>query len=181
MKIEISDFYKQKGYTHGYEWINKENRKMISLFVNNKPGTLMTYAKYLFTSHYEIDVQKGCDVDHINGDKTDDRIENLQIISGRYNRQKDHQVSEKVILTCPICGQEFMFDKHNLAFKNNPTCSKKCGYIKTSKTLTNRKLKNVSKEEIEELLKLKLTCKEIAKRLNMSTNTLKKYRQDFNI
>ena len=40
----------------------------------------MSYAKYLYTSHYKCDVAKGDQVDHINGDKMDDRIENLQVV-----------------------------------------------------------------------------------------------------
>lgn len=48
----------------------------------------MSYAKYLYTSYYKVDINKGDEIDHINGDKMDDRIENLQIISGTYNRQK---------------------------------------------------------------------------------------------
>ena len=181
MKIEISDFYKEKGYSHGYKWVNKENRVMVSLFFNKKPGTLMTYAKYLFTSHNKIDIQKGYEVDHINGDKTDDRLENLQIITSKYNRQKDHAVAEMVIRICPICGKEFLFPKRNLPFKKNPTCSKKCGYLKVSKNLTGRKNIKISKEEIEDVLKLKLTVKESTKKLNISPNTLTKYKKIYNI
>ena len=41
----------------------------------------MLYSRYLYTSHYKCDIAKGDEVDHINGDKSDDRIENLQVIS----------------------------------------------------------------------------------------------------
>ena len=71
------------------------------------------------------------EVDHINGDKLDDRIENLQVISGTYNRQKDHKHKEMVMCICPVCGKEFLFEKRNLPFTPNPCCSRKCGGIKS--------------------------------------------------
>lgn len=37
----------------------------------------MSYAKYLYTSHYECDIADGDQVDHIDNDKTNDTIENL--------------------------------------------------------------------------------------------------------
>jgi endogenous inhibitor of DNA gyrase (YacG/DUF329 family) len=131
MKEEISEFYKEKGFNTVYVNINKEPRRVATL---RKPdGTLlsMSYAKYLYTSHHYCDVDKTDNVDHINGDKMDDRIENLQVISGRYNRQKDHKQKEMLILTCPVCGEEFLFEKRNLSTRPNPCCSRRCGGIKS--------------------------------------------------
>ena len=94
MKGKVTDYYKEKGFNAVYININKEPRRVATL---RKPdGTLlsMSYAKYLYTSHHYCDVDKTDNVDHINGDKMDDRIENLQVISGRYNRQKDHKQKE---------------------------------------------------------------------------------------
>lgn len=78
-----------------------------------------------------VDVDKDCNVDHINGDRMDDRIENLQIVSSVYNKQKDHARKEMVLLECPVCGQEFLFPKCNLPFKSFPCCSRRCGGIKS--------------------------------------------------
>lgn len=61
----------------------------------------------------------------------DDRIENLQIISGVYNRQKDHKSKEMVLLKCPVCNEEFLYEKRNLKFHSNPCCSRRCGGIKS--------------------------------------------------
>ena len=88
MKEDISDFYKEKGFNVVYININKEPRRVATL---KKPdGTMMSmsYAKYLYTSYYKCDINKDDNIDHINGNKMDDRIENLQVISGKYNRQK---------------------------------------------------------------------------------------------
>ncbi len=131
MKIEISDYYRQKGYKYVYVIMNKEPRRMAIL---RKPdGTMKTisYAKYLYTSHYKCDVMDGDHVDHINADKLDDRIENLQVISAEYNIKKDKKGREMVEMVCPVCGSKFLFEKRNIPFRNNPCCSRRCGGIKS--------------------------------------------------
>lgn len=131
MIIEISNYYKNRGYVTAYLAINKEPRRVCTL--RKADGTMisMSYAKYLYTSYYNCNVSKYDHVDHINGDKMDDRIENLQVISGKYNRQKDHKIKEMVICICPVCGKEFLIEKRNLPFKSNPCCSRRCGGIKS--------------------------------------------------
>lgn len=131
MKEEISEYYKSKGYTTLYVAINKEPRRVATLRDNNGNMTSMSYAKYLYTSYYKCDVDKENNVDHINGDKMDDRIENLQVISKRYNIQKDHKRREMVIMVYPVCNKEFLFPKRNLSSRPNPCCSRRCGGIKS--------------------------------------------------
>ena len=131
MRQEISNYYKEKGYTVVYIATNKEPRRVATLRKSNGEMTSMSYAKYLYTSYYQVDVAEGDHVDHINGDKMDDRIENLQVISGTYNRQKDHKRKEMVVLVCPVCNEEFLFPKGNLSTHPNPCCSRKCGGIKS--------------------------------------------------
>ena len=131
MVIEVSDYYKEKGYVIVYLYVNEESRRVCMLRMSDGTMKGMTYAKYLYTSHYKCDVSSGDHVDHINGDKTDDRIENLQVISGIYNRQKDHKHKEMIIRVCPVCGIEFLFNKRNLNSHPNPCCSRRCGGIKS--------------------------------------------------
>ena len=61
----------------------------------------------------------------------DDRIENLQVISRKYNNLKDKKGSERVLRICPVCGQEFLYRKRDLCSHPNPCCSRKCGGIKS--------------------------------------------------
>lgn len=132
MKEEISEYYKEKGFTTLYIAINKEPRRVATLRRSDGSLTSMSYAKYLYTSYYMCDVAEGDHVDHINGNKMDDRIDNLQVISGTYNRQKNKRHKEMLILKCPVCGEEFLFRKSNLSTHPNPCCSRKCGGIKSS-------------------------------------------------
>ena len=131
MVIEVSDFYKNKGYVTAYLAINKEPRRVCTLRKADGTITSMSYAKYLYTSYYNCDVDSYYHIDHINGNKMDDRIENLQKISGTYNRQKDHKHKEMVICICPVCGKEFLFERRNLSTHPNPCCSRRCGGIKS--------------------------------------------------
>lgn len=131
MKEKISKYYEGKGFIAVYVAVNKEPRRVATLRRPDGSMTSMSYAKYLYTSHYMCDVEEGMQVDHINGDKMDDRIENLQVISRAYNAKKDHLRKEMVILVCPVCGEEFLFAKRNLSSHPNPCCSRRCGGIKS--------------------------------------------------
>ena len=91
----------------------------------------MSYDKYLYTSHYKCDIEDGYEVDHINGDKMDDRIENLQILPKEANNLKDRASAQQVVLECPVCHKLFCYLKRNLPFHKNPCCSRRCGGIKS--------------------------------------------------
>lgn len=131
MKEEISDYYKNKGFDVVYIATNKEPRRVATLKTKDGKMTSMSYAKYLYTSYYKIDIANGDQVDHINGNRMDDRIENLQIISRKLNINKSHSKKTFVELKCPVCGKLFLFEKRNLSTHKNPCCSRKCGGIKS--------------------------------------------------
>ena len=131
MVTEVSDYYKEKGVTTVYVNTNKEPRRVATLKYQNGELHSMSYAKYLYTSHYNCEVAEGDEVDHINGDKMDDRIENLQVISRRLNTNKSHPKKVFIELKCPVCGTTFLFEKRNLSSHPNPCCSRRCGGIKS--------------------------------------------------
>lgn len=131
MKEEISEYYKQKGYVVVYINVNKEPRRVATLRKSDGTMNSMSYAKYLYTSYYQCDIASGDEVDHINNDKMDDRIENLQVISKRLNNAKKSIHKEMLLLVCPVCGEKFLFPKRNISTHPNPCCSRKCGGIKS--------------------------------------------------
>lgn len=130
MKIEVSDYYKNK-VKAAYVVTNKEPRRVCIMVYHDGTKHSMSYAKYLYTSYYKCDIPKGEQIDHINNDKMDDRIENLQKVSKEYNLLKDLKRSEMLELTCPVCGKSFLFPSRNLSTHPNPCCSKRCGGIKS--------------------------------------------------
>lgn len=131
MIIDISDYYKEKGYITAYLSINKEPRRVCTLRKLDGSMMSMSYAKYLYTSYYKCDIEKGYQVDHINNDKLDDRVENLQVISQYHNIVKNRKKQERVLLKCPVCGIEFLYPKRNISTHPEPCCSRKCGGIKS--------------------------------------------------
>lgn len=131
MKIEVSEYYKQKGVIAVYVNITKEPRRVATMRYNNGELHSISYAKYLYTSFHKCEVDIEHEVDHINGNKLDDRVENLQVISKRQNNSKKTHKKVFVELTCPVCGDKFIFDKSNLKSHPNPCCSRRCGGIKS--------------------------------------------------
>lgn len=130
MKIEVSDYYKKK-VKAAYVVTNPEPRRVCVMVYWDGSMHSMSYAKYLYTSYYHCDIPKGEQIDHINGNKMDDRIENLQKISKEYNLLKDKEGKKMVELICPVCGQKFLFEARNLSTHPEPCCSRRCGGIKS--------------------------------------------------
>lgn len=72
-------------------------------------------------------------VHHINGDKTDNRPENLQVMSqsdhGKLHRPKQDPLS----MECPVCGKSFEITPHEARWRIKKssvgvaTCSRSCG------------------------------------------------------
>ena len=132
MKIDISDYYKNKGFDVVYVNTNKEPRKVATLRNNTtKEMHSMSYAKYVFTSFYCCEINEGYEIDHINNNKMDDRIENLQVISKTDNIRKSKIPKKMIQLECPVCHKKFWFKLCNLKSHPNPCCSRKCGGIKS--------------------------------------------------
>lgn len=141
MKIELSEYFKKLGYVKGYLVKDKKGRMDIHLIKECKRGgkrKCMAYAKYLWMSHNESEVPEGYQVDHINNDYTDDTIENLQLLTRYDNIKKSAQKSATTEIICPICGKSFMFPNRLLRFRPNPTCSRRCGGIKSHNTAKNK-------------------------------------------
>ena len=56
MVIEVSYYYKEKGYTAAYLAVNKEPRRVCTLRKADGTMTSMSYAKYIYTSYYNCEV-----------------------------------------------------------------------------------------------------------------------------
>lgn len=82
-------------------------------------------------------------VHHINGDRGDNRTENLMLMESQSAHSKLHAEDKKVIKKhiCPICGKEFILSGHQrcylkTGYTSEAYCSKKC-YAKSLDTRMN--------------------------------------------
>ena len=144
MKIEVSKYFSEQGYTAAYKIIDRNGRADVHLVKGGKRDAerkCISYAKYLWMSEHEEEIPEGYEVDHINEDFTDDRLDNLQILSKAENIQKAAKTRYNPMVTrvCPICGKEFEFPRRNLATHPNPCCSRSCGGRMSHITLAARK------------------------------------------
>lgn len=91
-----------------------------------------SYPRYLMEEHLGRVLHDWEHVDHINNDFTDDRIENLQILSQPKNTRKSSKSAEYLSFICPVCFAEFersassYRDKQLKQNKAGPYCSKRC-------------------------------------------------------
>ena len=70
-------------------------------------------------------------VDHIDNNKTNDLIENLQILTPKENNQKSFLKGETLFeFKCPVCKKIFKLTARQ-SHKKEPCCSRKCGGIKS--------------------------------------------------
>ena len=93
----------------------------------------MSLARYMMSVHLGRILEKNEHVDHIDNNKNNDIISNLQILTQKANNEKYSKLHPKkqTEMICPVCGNTFMMDNRFLPFRKNPTCSKSCGYKKS--------------------------------------------------
>ena len=108
----------------------KDGRQHVILY-DGKNRTTISYAKYLMENYLKRKLSKNETVDHINGDFTDNRIENLQILSRADNIRKSAKGRQMIEFNCPICNT-LMIKPLNVV-KNNrkqgksgPYCGRSC-------------------------------------------------------
>lgn len=113
----------------------KEGRFYISLVHKiTKKQTTVSYAKFLYETTFNVKLNKDQFVDHIDDNKSNDVISNLQILSHEDNIKKSLKansiVKEYIVLKCPNC--EIIFtrarNKTHLCKKKNSytACSRQC-------------------------------------------------------
>ena len=129
-------------WAKGYLVINPENRTNVCLVNSSEDRTTISYARYLMCVKLGYYLNSALEVDHIDEDKTNDSIDNLQVLTKSANIAKSN--AKRLInytFTCCICSSTFTLTGKQLGQRRDkltPTCSKTCGYKKTSKTLKNK-------------------------------------------
>lgn len=126
MKIELQEPYKSR-WKKGYLVTNPEQRKTVILYNNKSDRSSVSYARYLMSCSLGRFLTKEEHVDHVNEDKTEDNLNNLQILTPAENIRKSLPEETINTFTCPICGKEFQRTLQRSSGKTNITCSRSCG------------------------------------------------------
>jgi hypothetical protein len=115
-------------------YINNKSRSFI-IRVSNNTKTTQSYPRYLLEQHLNRKLSPDEIVDHINNDFTDNRIENLQILTLKENSIKEMLRPERArklyTFICPNCNKETTKWLNNVKSnhkkgKTGPFCSRKC-------------------------------------------------------
>ena len=190
MKIDLeypfTELYKA-GYTH----VSSEGRRYITLrkFNGGIDGT--SYARYLMSVKLGRFLTNQEEVDHIDENRTNDDINNLQILTPEQNREKQrlhyiNNVQQKFDLACPYCGKDFTLTERDMKMKfdyfhkNNGSgliyCSSSCNAKYNSDTNPiGRPTDEDLIQRIKSLRRHGLSSYKIADELKISRNTVMKY------
>jgi hypothetical protein len=183
MLIELQEPFRplwQKGYLRE----EPDGRKYLSLY--NSPGnqTSISYARYLMCVHLGYLLSPDLEVDHRNDDKTDDRIDNLQVLTKEQNLAKEHQrrFEEGVLYGCycAYCNLPFLITpgERNKRLKESKSGLAFCCH-EHSRLYFPPPGKNVldqdTKDRIASMHSQDLSSYQISSQLGVSRNTVMKY------
>lgn len=126
----------------GYTVTNPEGRKTLILFNKRNERTSTQYARYLMAVKLGRYLTPEETVDHIDGNKQNDSIDNLQILTLKDNIRKTCK-KEDYHCVCPICGKHFVIPRHKGSgilqktkiLNGTKCCSRECGYKLTAQKL----------------------------------------------
>lgn len=160
MKIKLEYPYNRK-WKCGYLQINRENRRMLILFNSNKERSTCSYARYLMSVKLGRFLKKEEEVDHIDHNKANDHLSNLQILTRAQNNIKEAKKrgKQKVKIKCPNCGEIFCAKKGKTqaikCFEGKITyCSRLCyKNFEVGRKITIGERRKISKESLLKIFK----------------------------
>lgn len=137
MRLELEGPFKGK-WKLAYLIKGSDNRKRVFLYNSRSDRAGLSYARYLMCVHLNRMLKPEEHVDHVDEDKTNDVIGNLQILTPAENTRKNVEARRKLgklltdffIFDCPVC-KEFFTKRLNVVAKleaegRQICCSKSC-------------------------------------------------------
>lgn len=115
-------------WTKGYLVRNGESRNTVILYNSPDDRSSVSYARYLMAVSLGRYLAEDEHVDHKDDDKTNDVLENLQILTPEENRKKSikgHTFHDRI---CPWCKNLFKLEQRQCHKKRKfpPCCSRSC-------------------------------------------------------
>lgn len=189
MKIELEEPFKSK-WLYGYLTINSENRRIVTMYSGEGQYRGISYARYLYGVHLGYEVPDHLEVDHVNDDKTDDRLDNYQLLTSEQNRLKqeyNYVMNQQVVygVYCAYCQSPFLMTDRVRKMRmaqgvEYPFCTKSCStnyhlHISGELKLPTDALTPNDKERIKALRTQGLSVYKIAAETGFARNTIMKY------
>jgi len=114
-------------------------------------------------------------LDHINGEHTDNRLENLRFLCPNCHSQTETHGRSKASMKHSLCN----FCKSKCKKKSHKYCSDKCyhnstKFVNSQGNLKTRKVERPSKEELKEMIDTMSYCA-IGRKYNVSDNAIRKW------
>jgi hypothetical protein len=168
--------------------INRENRKILDLYNSDDNRTTISYARYLMCVKLGYILSSGFEVDHIDNDKTNDDISNLQVLNAQQNKEKENfrYLNEQQVsygYECANCGINFTITERELKMRlaqgrEKAFCSRSCcasyrvNYTYSEKFCT---IDNSLKSKIKQLRLEGNSSYKISEITGVARNTVMKY------
>ena len=111
-------------------YVRKDGRSIVVHYdTDTQKTTSQSYPRYMLEESGEK-LDSKLQVDHVNNDKTDNRLDNFQMLTPGDNIRKS-SVTEYLDWVCPECGQEFKLraKRYRYETKNKRDqfyCSRRC-------------------------------------------------------
>lgn len=131
MKIELQYPFSEDWKLGYLRYSKSDGRGRVDLFNNDRDRTTISHARYLMSVHLGRYLTENEEVDHINRDVTDDRIENLQVLCRKDHHEKTGKENRLLakkfkVKRCPCCNKAFKTRKYNKTQYKNSFCSRSC-------------------------------------------------------
>ena len=128
MRIELEEPFVLL-WKRAYLRVDKRGRSRVDLVNTSKDRTTISYARYLVSVREGRILNELEEVDHIDGDCSNDSLDNLQILSREEHIKKTQSTRParaKFSLTCPRCGVNFERYANQMSGRTNIFCSRSC-------------------------------------------------------
>lgn len=108
-------------------------------------GRYTTLHRAIYERHHGVKLPRSVHVHHINGDKRDNRIENLEAIPATVHGAMHSPTFLPVVKLCAVCGGEFR--PHKTKRRRQQTCGERCRSVLMTRHSTSAKLTPATRVE----------------------------------